>query len=47
MWTKEPIAVVELLRTQSFNDAIARNGTLRSDKLMIHDMYLAQVKVPA
>jgi branched-chain amino acid transport system substrate-binding protein len=45
--TKDPIAVVKDLRTRTFNDAFARNGTLRSDNLMIHDMYLAQVKAPA
>jgi branched-chain amino acid transport system substrate-binding protein len=45
--TKDPIAVVKDLRTRMFNDAFARNGTLRSDNLMIHDMYLAQVKAPA
>jgi branched-chain amino acid transport system substrate-binding protein len=45
--TKDPIAVVKDLRTRTFNDAFARNGTLRSGNLMIHDMYLAQVKAPA
>jgi branched-chain amino acid transport system substrate-binding protein len=45
--TKDPAAVVKDLRTRTFNDAFARNGTLREDNLMIHDMYLAQVKAPA
>jgi branched-chain amino acid transport system substrate-binding protein len=44
---KEPAAVVKELRTKTFNDAFARNGTLRPDNLMVHDMYLAQVKKPA
>jgi branched-chain amino acid transport system substrate-binding protein len=45
--TKDPVAVVKELRTKTFNDAFARNGTLRADNLMVHDMYLAQVKKPA
>jgi branched-chain amino acid transport system substrate-binding protein len=44
--TKEPAAVVKELRTRTFDDAFARNGTLRADNLMVHDMYLAQVKKP-
>jgi branched-chain amino acid transport system substrate-binding protein len=44
---KEPAAVVKELRTRTFDDAFARNGTLRADNLMVHDMYLAQVKKPA
>jgi branched-chain amino acid transport system substrate-binding protein len=29
------------------DDAFARNGRLRADNLMVHDMYLAQVKKPS
>ncbi len=29
------------------NDMFAKNGTLREDGRMVHDMYLAQVKTPA
>ena len=43
---KEPTLVTKQLRTGTFNDAFARNGKLRTDNLMIHDMYLAQVKRP-
>jgi branched-chain amino acid transport system substrate-binding protein len=44
--TKDPGAVVRDLRSRTFNDAFARNGTLRADNLMVHDMYLAEVKKP-
>lgn len=43
----DPAAVVKQLRTMKFDDAFARNGRLREDNLMVHDMYLAQVKKPA
>lgn len=43
----DPAAVVKQLRTMKFNDAFARNGRLREDNLMVHDMYLAEVKKPA
>ncbi len=43
----EPGPVVKQLRTMKFDDAFARNGRLRDDNLMVHDMYLAQVKKPA
>jgi branched-chain amino acid transport system substrate-binding protein len=29
------------------NDFFARNGTIREDGRMLHDMYLVQVKTPA
>jgi branched-chain amino acid transport system substrate-binding protein len=45
--TKEPAAVVKDLQGRTFNDAFARNGKLRADNLMIHDMYLAEVKKPS
>ena len=45
--TKDPAAVVADLQTRTFNDAFARNGKLRADNLMIHDMYLAEVKKPS
>jgi branched-chain amino acid transport system substrate-binding protein len=44
--SKEPTLVTRQLRTGTFNDAFARNGRLRADNLMVHDMYLAQVKKP-
>lgn len=45
--TDEPAAVVKQLRTMKFDDAFARNGRLREDNLMVHDMYLAQAKKPS
>lgn len=44
--SKEPAAVVKDLQSRTFNDAFARNGKLRADNLMVHDMYLAEVKKP-
>jgi branched-chain amino acid transport system substrate-binding protein len=44
--TKDPAAVVAQLRSRTIDDAFARNGNLRKDNLMTHDMYLAQVKKP-
>lgn len=41
----------QVVRTQMMgtpiNDMFAKNGTLREDGRMVHDMYLAQVKTPA
>lgn len=45
--TKDPAAVVKDLRSRPLEDAFARNGKLREDNLMIHDMYLAEVKKPS
>lgn len=45
--TKDPAAVVAQLRSRGIDDAFARNGILRKDNLMTHDMYLARVKKPA
>lgn len=39
--------VREYMMEQPINDFFARNGRLREDGRMIHDMYLAQVKSPA
>ena len=43
----EPAAVIKQMRTMKFDDAFARNGRLREDNLMVHDMYLAQAKKPS
>jgi branched-chain amino acid transport system substrate-binding protein len=43
----EPASVVKQLRLMKIDDAFARNGRLRADNLMVHDMYLAQVKKPS
>jgi len=39
--------VMEKLRTTKVNDMYAKNGTVRADGSMIHDMYLMQVKSQA
>lgn len=39
--------VLATLRTMKINDMYAKNGTIRGDGSMIHDMYLMQVKSPA
>jgi branched-chain amino acid transport system substrate-binding protein len=38
---------VKDLQGRTFDDAFLRNGKLRPDNLMVHDMYLAEVKKPA
>jgi branched-chain amino acid transport system substrate-binding protein len=40
-------AVLDRMRQTPVNDFFARNGTIRKDGRMVHDMYLAQVKTPA
>jgi branched-chain amino acid transport system substrate-binding protein len=45
--TDEAMAVMAKLRTMDIEDAFARNGKLREDGLMVHDMALMQVKTPA
>jgi branched-chain amino acid transport system substrate-binding protein len=38
--------VMSRLRSTKINDMYAKNGTIRADGSMIHDMYLMQVKDP-
>ena len=38
--------VVAKMKATPVNDVFARNGTIRSDGRMVHDMYLVQVKSP-
>jgi branched-chain amino acid transport system substrate-binding protein len=45
--TDEAMAVMAQLRKMDIEDAFARNGKLRVDGLMVHDMALMQVKTPA
>ncbi len=45
--TDEAKAVVAQMRAGPINDLFARNGILRPDGRMVHDMYLMQVKTPA
>jgi branched-chain amino acid transport system substrate-binding protein len=45
--TKEPMAVMQKMRDTPVNDFFAKNGKLRADGRMVHDMYLVQVKAPS
>jgi branched-chain amino acid transport system substrate-binding protein len=42
----DPDRVSDMMRQTPVNDFFSRNGTLRIDGLMVHDLYLAQVKAP-
>ncbi|MGE0211207.1 MAG: ABC transporter substrate-binding protein [Parvibaculaceae bacterium] len=44
--TDEPLAVAAKMRELPIKDFFARNGRIREDNRMVHDMYLAQVKSP-
>jgi branched-chain amino acid transport system substrate-binding protein len=44
--TDEARAVMAKMREMPINDFFARNGKIRIDGRMVHDMYLAQVKSP-
>jgi branched-chain amino acid transport system substrate-binding protein len=45
--TDEAKAVVAKMREMPVNDMFAKNGRVREDGRMVHDMYLMQVKTPA
>ncbi|MGZ9032478.1 MAG: ABC transporter substrate-binding protein [Burkholderiaceae bacterium] len=45
--TDDADAVMAQLRKQKINDMFAKNGYIRADGRMVHDMYLMQVKSPA
>ncbi|KDP86599.1 ABC transporter permease [Cupriavidus sp. SK-3] len=45
--TDEAKAVMAQLRKMTINDAVIRNGKLREDGALVHDMLLLQVKRPA
>ncbi|HSH47040.1 MAG TPA: ABC transporter substrate-binding protein [Halomonas sp.] len=42
----DPVAVRAAMAEKPINDFFARNGRIREDGRMVHDMYLAQVKSP-
>jgi branched-chain amino acid transport system substrate-binding protein len=42
----EPKAVIDQMKATPVNDFFAKNGTIRDDGRMVHDMYLARVKSP-
>jgi branched-chain amino acid transport system substrate-binding protein len=45
--TDDADAVMAKLRSTPINDVFAKNGTIRPDGRMVHDMYLVQVKKPS
>jgi branched-chain amino acid transport system substrate-binding protein len=45
--TTDPDKVMAELKKMKINDMFAKNGTIRSDGVMIHPMYVMQVKTPA
>ena len=45
--TDETAAVMKKMKSLPINDFFARNGRIREDGRMIHDMYLFEVKTPA
>ena len=45
--TDDAAAVMKRLKTMPINDMFARNGKVRADGRMVHDMYLVQVKSPS
>ena len=45
--TDDTAAVMKQMRAQPINDFFAKNGRIREDGRMVHDMYLFQVKKPA
>ncbi len=44
--TDEPLKVAAKMREKPIEDFFARNGRLREDNLMVHDLILVQVKKP-
>jgi branched-chain amino acid transport system substrate-binding protein len=44
--TDEPLKVAAKMRERPIEDFFARNGKLREDNLMVHDLVLVQVKSP-
>ncbi|CAN7614601.1 urea ABC transporter, urea binding protein [compost metagenome] len=45
--TDETAAVMKKMKSMPINDFFAKNGRIREDGRMIHDMYLFEVKTPA
>ena len=44
--TDDPLKVAAKIREKPVEDFFARNGRLRDDNLMVHDLMLVQVKKP-
>ena len=45
--TDDPDKIMAYLKKTKINDMFAKNGEIRPDGRMVHDMYLMQVKAPA
>jgi branched-chain amino acid transport system substrate-binding protein len=45
--TTDSAAVMKLMKETPINDVFARNGRIREDGRMVHDMYLFEVKKPS
>jgi len=45
--TTDPAAVMKLMKDTPINDMFAKNGRIREDGRMVHDMYLFEVKKPS
>jgi branched-chain amino acid transport system substrate-binding protein len=45
--TTDPEAVMKIMKTTPINDMFAKNGRIREDGRMVHDMYLFEVKQPS
>nr|WP_141914225.1 MULTISPECIES: ABC transporter substrate-binding protein [unclassified Herbaspirillum] len=45
--TDDPDAVIRKMKETPVNDFYTKNGKIRADGLLVHDMYLMQVKTPA
>jgi branched-chain amino acid transport system substrate-binding protein len=45
--TTDPAAVMKAMKSAPINDMFAKNGKIREDGRMIHDMYLFEVKKPS
>ncbi len=45
--TAEPDAVMAKMKATPVNDFFAKNGVIRADGRMVHDMYLAEAKKPS
>jgi branched-chain amino acid transport system substrate-binding protein len=44
--TDDTMTVMAKMKATPVNDFFAKNGKIRDDGRMVHDMYLAQVKKP-
>jgi branched-chain amino acid transport system substrate-binding protein len=44
--TTDPDKVMAVLKATKINDMFAKGGYIRADGLMVHDMYVMQVKTP-